>query len=298
MRLIVSGRCHGVHRVTAHRPADQGRSAEIGGVCPADPGSGDGKTFAPADLGAGVRPRPGTCGGTFRARPPRRSQRRSTGCTCSAPTSSVPRRHAARTARPATAGRGGPARRRARRASRSAPRRRAPRRSPGRTPELTMMSAVCGKRVGAAYGVGGARARSRRAGRSSITSVGVERDARRRTGPAPPRRAPRCVPAGSRCRGGWRGCAAARGGGASISSRLIRPGTSGKETRPRFPEASTIGSEPALRPVLVPPSSTGRCSAARGPAARGLGAARGYARPGAARAARSRRAPGRSRVSP
>ena len=150
--------------------------------------------------------------------------------------------------------------------------------SPGRRLELTMMSAVCGKVCGAPHGVGRAGPEARPAGPGVLVEP-VERELARRRAPSTTAAVllaahQQEADAGMVGEGGQQ-----RGVTARRSPRwLIRCGTSGKEIRPRLPEASTTGS--GRRPAGPVPglSSTGRRSAARDGLA-GLGAAVGALRP-------------------
>ena len=169
----------------------------------------------------------------------------------------------ARTARPARAGTPGSARRRARRASRSAPRRRGPRRRPGRTTELTMMSAMCGKPCvrRTASAAPGPKRRQRVAADDLARVQPVSR-----APPAPSTTGPcSSLRTSTKPMPGWLASVRSSAGcRSSICSSDIRPGTSGKETRPRLPEARTTGSERrdgARSPSSGPPP--GLCSAAR-----------------------------------
>lgn len=216
-----------------------------------------------------------------------RSQRRSTRCTCSAPTRSASSSTGAdRATGDSRKGRAWappspPCEPICSSKARTSP-------SFGSYEELTMMSATCGKECvrRTASAAPGPKSASGPGRASSSLSTGTSAPFAPSTSPpySSLRTSTNPTPgwlARVDSSAGWR---------RSISSRLIRCGTSGKETRPRLPEASTMGSERredgaarraprrvcAARPA-PPPAPRCRC---------------GSAVPCAARAGRSRPGPG------
>ncbi len=146
--------------------------------------------------------------------------------------------------------------------------------------ELTMTSATCGK-VSVRRTASAALRRRTRAGpcRPSVRRRGPPRRRPRAPRSRPPRRR-----GGSRSPGGWPAWRAGPGDGARPVP-VARPSMSGKEMRPRLPEASTIGSESLAGCSSCRPLD-GRCRAMR-TASRASEALRACAGRGGARAVRS-----------
>ena len=131
--------------------------------------------------------------------------------------------------------------------------------------------------VGAAYGLGRARAEG---GQRPAVSPGRRAGTSAPPGPSTTSRAPRCAPAGSRRRDGWRGCGSSAGWRRSICSRLRRcPGRRGRRSAPRLPEASTTGSEPGAGCSPRPPPPAGAARRAGRPRARASAPLLGAVRP-------------------